>query len=238
MEFERPSHPAPGATEAPRPLVPDDVTSALASTVDSAHALAEAGAVFAGWLLLVSGLERANPSVGAVPAWHGELLGLYSLALEVYEERWWGEWAACQEQETVLLGICADRALQQAYALAVERRQWDLAVCFARARRATAYRGWIEGMGRGLPLEDHFRTAATTQTPNLSPPVHELEAVGQFAVRAIHLAQAGRLADGYTLLLTGYERARFHTSAPWGPSLVQGWEDVLWAYCERFGVRD
>lgn len=77
-----------------------------------------------------------------------------------------------------------------------------------------------------------------TDSPARIPRV-ELDTLVMTATDAVDCALAGEVADGYTALLAGLERAReISEGEPWGPALITRWQIAVHGYCERYGVRE
>jgi hypothetical protein len=74
----------------------------------------------------------------------------------------------------------------------------------------------------------------------LSLPERTLGAYLHCAQCALSLAESGRLADGYSLLLVGWEAARQaeEDQIPWGRPLAGCYEQALDTYCRLYGVRE
>jgi hypothetical protein len=70
-------------------------------------------------------------------------------------------------------------------------------------------------------------------------PEAECQNLIQAEREAWNLAYQGRLADGYSLLLSGLERAEEVCVAgeEWGEALVFFWRVVVDWYCDHFAVR-
>jgi hypothetical protein len=79
--------------------------------------------------------------------------------------------------------------------------------------------GWFEGGGRVLELEADYLSVVQR--------------------RAGRLARAGWLAEGYTVLLAGLERARdLLGRGLFPPPLVLAWEGALRTYCELHWMKE
>jgi hypothetical protein len=69
-------------------------------------------------------------------------------------------------------------------------------------------------------------------------PHTETQTLVMTVANAIDCAEAGAVADGYTCLWAGLERARelAEDGAGWTQDLVREWERELERYCQRYGV--
>ena len=75
---------------------------------------------------------------------------------------------------------------------------------------------------------------------SLSIPREEMRRLVLAVTEASETAGGGRLADAYTILLDGLERARDlrDWGEPWAPALVSCWKEALEGYCLQYGVRE
>jgi hypothetical protein len=82
---------------------------------------------------------------------------------------------------------------------------------------------------------------ATTRSgpPGTAVPPREMKAMRLTFTAAITMARAGRVAEGYSHLLSGRRRAlelAQQVEAPWTDSLIRWYQTILEYYVSRYGT--
>jgi hypothetical protein len=70
-------------------------------------------------------------------------------------------------------------------------------------------------------------------------PLAEIDDFVTTVVRAVEMAESGRLADGYTEILHGLEQARLARAwnGAWAERIIWYWRNALDRYCNHYGVK-
>ena len=85
----------------------------------------------------------------------------------------------------------------------------------------------------------HFSITILATRPAVPIPPTETQTLVLTVANAVDCAEAGEVADGYTCLWAGLERARELAEDDrflWAPDLVREWEREVERYCQRYGV--
>src|SRR5437762_3951666 len=89
-------------------------------------------------------------------------------------------------------------------------------------------------------MDAERRRGFWTVRVSLAIPREEMRRLVLAVTEASETAGGGRLADAYTILLDGVERARVlrDWGEPWAPALVSCWIEAVEGYCLQYGLRE